>query len=403
MSDLIIQDQRTWEWYVASAGQTVFQLPFQFFEDADVEVYYDAIGQAPDPVAGKLASNQYVVTGAGLNFDQPRYITLVSPAAAGAAVVVNRNVLEDQLVDFTVGGTITPQNLDFVNNKLTVLIQQVSTQLEKRGLLYPVTSLVGAGQTTLPVLDPGKFWQANALGNIQAALLDENDDWSTLRSQLVSYLQEAPGTDLIGYYDTILHTGISLTLFLNTLNEEYTALKDGILSTGFASLFIGALSYVPTGWIMMNDGTIGNAASGATTRANADTQALYEMIWNSVIDTWAPVSGGRGGTSLIDFNNNKTITLTRQLGRALCVSGTGAGLTARVQGYYFGEENHVLTEDELASHTHPSAAGSVPNPAAGGGGALSSARTGTETGSVGSNTPHNNMQPSAFWNVIIKL
>jgi len=404
MSDLIITTQRNRAWYIVTvAGQTKFDLPFQFFENSDVEVYYTADGSTPDPTSDKLPANQYVVTGANLNYSEERYITLTFGAPIGAAVVVNRVVPADQLVDFTVGGTISPETMDFVNNKITILIQQILTTIEQRGLLYPVTSLTVAGQTTLPVLGANEYWQADALGNLQSVTIDENPDWSTLRSQLLSQLLTAPGTDLIGYYDTVNSIGTTLTSFLNTLNTEYNLIKNGIPSTGAATLFIGKASYTPTGWIMMDDGTIGDATSGATTRANADTQNLYEMIWNSVINTWAPVSGGRGLTATDDFNNHKPMALTKQLGRALCVSGSGAGLTPRVDGETLGEEKHQLSLAEMASHAHGSAADPTPNPAAGGGGALSCARTGTTTASVGSDSPHNNMQPSAFWNVIIKL
>ena len=107
-----------------------------------------------------------------------------------------------------------------------------------------------------------------------------------------------------------------------------------------------------TGWVMMNDGTIGNASSSATTRANADTQALFTLLWNNVSNTYAPVSGGRGASAIADFNANKTIGLTKVLGRALAVAGTGSGLSARTLGQTFGEEAHTPTLAEMFPHTH---------------------------------------------------
>jgi hypothetical protein len=76
-------------------------------------------------------------------------------------------------------------------------------------------------------------------------------------------------------------------------------------------------TFQPYGWLPMNDGTIGSASSGATTRAMSDTWQLYNLIWTNVLDHWAPVSGGRGGTAISDFNANKTINLTKSLGRIL--------------------------------------------------------------------------------------
>jgi len=106
------------------------------------------------------------------------------------------------------------------------------------------------------------------------------------------------------------------------------------------------------GWVRMNDGSIGNVGSGATTRAHADTFQLYKTIWDSVLDAWAPVSTGRGATAIADFLAGKTLTLPRSLGRALAGAGSGAGLTARALGEYLGEETHTLTIPEIPNHGH---------------------------------------------------
>ena len=78
-----------------------------------------------------------------------------------------------------------------------------------------------------------------------------------------------------------------------------------------------------TGFVLMNDGTIGSASSAATTRANADTQSLYVLLWTNVLDAWAPVIGGRGASALDDFSANKPMRLPLTLGRALAGYGTG--------------------------------------------------------------------------------
>ena len=76
-------------------------------------------------------------------------------------------------------------------------------------------------------------------------------------------------------------------------------------------------------WVMMNDTTIGDGASGATGRANDDTLNLFTLIWTKISDQWCPVSGGRGGSAAADFAAHKTIQLPATLGRALCGYGTG--------------------------------------------------------------------------------
>jgi microcystin-dependent protein len=177
-----------------------------------------------------------------------------------------------------------------------------------------------------------------------------------------------------------------------------------------------------SGWIMMADGTIGSASSGASTRANADTETLFTLLWNNVSDSFCPVSSGRGASAAADFAANKTITVPRTLGRVLGGAGAGSGLTSRAVGAFLGEENHVLTVAELAAHSH-----SITDPghlhATNGYGASDSdgqttfagssgfnfslntntAVTGITVNNAGSGTAHNTMQPTLFINWMIKL
>jgi len=157
------------------------------------------------------------------------------------------------------------------------------------------------------------------------------------------------------------------------------------------------------GWVMMDDGAIGDASSGASTRANADTESLFTLLWNNVADSHCAVSGGRGASAAADFAAHKTIALPKGLGRALAFAGAGAGLAARALGETLGEETHVLSADEMPEHAH-----SLPGTSAARfDGALegyrpSGAATGT-TGSAGSGAAHANMQPTLFLNFMIRL
>ena len=70
-----------------------------------------------------------------------------------------------------------------------------------------------------------------------------------------------------------------------------------------------------TGWVKLNGTTIGSGISGATGRANADTQNLFIYLWNNCVNAHCPVSTGRGATGLADFSANKTLTLPDWRGR----------------------------------------------------------------------------------------
>ena len=175
-------------------------------------------------------------------------------------------------------------------------------------------------------------------------------------------------------------------------------------TTGDVKLTLKAVA--DTGWVMCDDGTIGNAASGGTTRANADTVALFTLLWNNVADAQAAVSTGRGANAAADYAANKTIALTKMLGRAFGASGAGSGLTSRVLGLATGVETHPLTIAELAAHTHPQHANTVLNDLTSGTSVdfnVNATGLGGTTQSTGSGTAHQNMQPTAFVNAMIKL
>lgn len=69
------------------------------------------------------------------------------------------------------------------------------------------------------------------------------------------------------------------------------------------------------GFVRANGRTIGSATSGATERANADTQSLFEYLWGA--DANLTVSGGRGASANADWTANKTIALPDMRSRSL--------------------------------------------------------------------------------------
>lgn len=121
---------------------------------------------------------------------------------------------------------------------------------------------------------------------------------------------------------------------------------------------------VLAGWVRSNGRTIGNAASGASERANADTSALFQFLWAQ--DSTLVVSTGRGGTAAGDYAANKTIALPDDRSRGTIgladMGNTDVALIAdalfdgsengRILGATVGAATHQLTSTEMPSHTH---------------------------------------------------
>ena len=201
----------------------------------------------------------------------------------------------------------------------------------------------------------------------------------------------------------------------------------------------------PTGWVRANGRTIGNASSGGTERANADTSTLFSFLWTNYGDSVCAVSSGRGASAAADYAANKTITLPDLRGRALfglddmgnsAASRLGTVITSQTtNGASGGTETHTLTEAQLPSHTH--GAGTLSATADGGhthtvsggitagsGGTTATAGANTvplganaisvtggshthaisgATASTGSGSAHSNMPPAFLTTFIIKL
>lgn len=185
------------------------------------------------------------------------------------------------------------------------------------------------------------------------------------------------------------------------INQNTVTLENNLLNTlqpvGLAQFYVGLSA--PAGWVLADGGSIGNAASGATNRANADTEALFTLFWNSMADAQAPVSGGRGAGAAADFAINKNLTIPDMRGRVPV--GTG-GTQPAVHGSQDGFETHTLIIAEMPAHDHDySVNNSAPRVGGGvnGGSFLSTVQTST----TGGDGAHNNMQPFTALNFVYKL
>lgn len=157
--------------------------------------------------------------------------------------------------------------------------------------------------------------------------------------------------------------------------------KEAQVMTGQISMYGAATP--PAGWLACD-----GAAISRTTFA--DLFAAIGTVWGV----------GDGST---------TFNLPDLRGRAPIGQGTGSGLTARSIAGSGGEETHVLSEAELASHNHTNTAKSRAAFALTGASRVDVWNvTGADlsptydTDNAGSNTAHNNMQPYKVVAFIIK-
>lgn len=161
---------------------------------------------------------------------------------------------------------------------------------------------------------------------------------------------------------TTQSAGDNSTRVATTAYADAAAAATTVVPTGALSAYVGTTA--PAGWVLASGLTMGNGASGGTGRANADTETLFTLLWNSMADAQAAVSGGRGASAAADYAANKTIVIPDLRGRAIFgkddMGGSAAsrltngnsGVTGSTLGYTGGDERIAGHTHTGPSHTH---------------------------------------------------
>lgn len=132
-----------------------------------------------------------------------------------------------------------------------------------------------------------------------------------------------------------------------------------LVKTGFVKWDFGTGTL--TGFVRANARTIGNAGSGATERANDDTEDLFIFLWDRLSDTICPVSGGRGGTGAADFAAGKALTLPDMRGRMPGgLDDMGNSAASRFSGLTFGQGDATTPGSNGGAATVTLTAGQLP-------------------------------------------
>ncbi len=287
-------------------------------------------------------------------------------------------------------------------------------------------------------------WNSGAIGGNAPAIEDMNSLFFTITAQLAYLVQQGVAEwdeDTVYYIGSIvnnagvLYRSITDANTGNVITDTTNWLPYSTDVVGTGKDFWG--SSLPSGYIWASGKTIGNASSNATERANADTIALFTMLWDNYSNTLLPIytSAGiastRGANAAADFAANKALAVIDKRGRVSAgkddIGGTAAsrltGTTMTPNGTTLGAaggtQTHTLVTGEMPSHTHsvtdPGHTHTAPQGLSGsgsfafpeGGAALASVTGSSATGLTNQNTggggAHLNVQPAIACNYIIKL
>lgn len=317
-----------------AAGGTVFPYDFLIYSSAHLGVYVDGVLQA----TGYTVDGVGEAAGGNVTFD-------VAPDV-NAVITCNLEPPFTQELEYT-SVTKFPAASHEKGLDLNVQLCKRLAEVDRRSLKFPIDAL-DAEDPTLPdaTMRKGHFLYFDATtgnptiadeleGNIAVTgfaqtILDDTDAASVRAT-----IGVVPATETVqGIVELAtqaeVNSGIDTTRVVTpaTLAAALAALQG--FSTG--DIKPAFKTVADTGWVLLDDKTIGSAASAATGRANADTEALYTLLWNNIIDQWCPVSTGRGASAAADFAANKVLTLPRFLGRVPAQAGTGVVSISGVDG-----------------------------------------------------------------------
>ena len=129
----------------ANGAQTVFAVPFEFFDNTDLKVYVAGVLKSE----GTGSANYGVSGGAG----STGTVTFVSGVTASATVVITRNITIERVTDFTAGADI---NRAALNTQLDTLTAIAADLKDTAGRALQLTDFDAAASLVLPAVDDRK-------------------------------------------------------------------------------------------------------------------------------------------------------------------------------------------------------------------------------------------------------
>lgn len=260
----------------------------------------------------------------------------------------------------------------------------------------------------------------------------------------------------VRYNDVVYYSLIDNNTFLPTNATYWSPLISAPASavvTGSGFDFWGIS--LPSGYVWANGTTIGNASSNATGRANADTAALFTLLWNATTNTNLQLYNSVGATvargisAAVDYAANRALAVPDKRNLVSIGKGDMGGVTDRglittagcgidgatmaasggaqnvsLSANQNGTHSHGASTDSAGTHTHSIAWDSggsqnLPGPGVQNGtmgngndrfvndvNTIANAGAHTHTVTVnnsGTGEAHLNVQPSIVCNYILKL
>ena len=300
--------------YTATAGQTTFTVPFEFFADADLLVINTNSGGVDTTLT--LASSpssvtQYSVTGAGVSGGGS--ITLGAGATVNDKYTILRNLAVSRTSDFPVSGNFPIETLNTELDKIVAMIQQNETDNKFSPQAKSSTST--AFNLTFPELVANKLLTVNSAGNaleFSQEIGTFKGNWSASTAYVQRDIVKDTSTNNIFIANTNHTSSGSQPLTTNTDSAKWDLLVDAASATtsatNAAASATAAASSATTasGHATTATTKAGEAATSATNAASSETAAASSATSASGSATTATTKASEASTSATNAASSAT-------------------------------------------------------------------------------------------------
>lgn len=220
MPTTTLPQQETINQYTADGDTSIFTYAYYILLDEDIDVYVTLSGQTANPANDiKVLNVDYTVQGAGTLSGGT--ITFTTNPPISSIVTLVRNIKAELTTNFADVQNFNGANLDNALLRNMLVSQQNNTFDTERTLHYAVNSYLPdtVDQVDLPLLDEERSVWMKRNDAIASVVIAENEDVSTLRSELANEAQGTDGASIVGYYDINGASGKTVTAYLNNLSN----------------------------------------------------------------------------------------------------------------------------------------------------------------------------------------
>ena len=307
--------------YTATAGQTTFSVPFEFFDDEDLLVINTNAGGVDTTLtlnSSPSSVTQYSVTGAGVNGGGS--ITLGSGATLNDKYTILRNLPTERVTDFPTTGTFPINSLNTELDKFVALLQQLEVDINLVPKAASTTST--AYGLTFPELVANKILSVNSAGTgliFSQEIGNFRGDWAASTAYVQRDLVKDTSNGNIYIVNTAHTSSGSQPLSSNANSSYYDLIVDAASATSSASAALASATAAAA--------SATAAASSATDAATSETNAATSETNAATSATTASTQASNAATSATAASNSATAAATSESNASTSASAAATSAT----------------------------------------------------------------------------